>query len=130
MLTIARAASKEIVGPAKTRQLRPITLGSEAVALWRDTVHEWQQLARTDTALGPWLFSARPDHRTRLTTSCLAPWFGALCAEAGCPDVTLHRLRHSMATALVYRGTSCRPSTDSATATPRPLFGFTVTSSR
>ena len=31
-------------------------------------------------------------------------WFGAVCTEAGYPDVTLHRLRHSVATALVSRG--------------------------
>ncbi|MET3808240.1 integrase [Nakamurella sp. UYEF19] len=57
-----------------------------------------------DEGFGPWLFSARQDHSTRLTTSCLAHWSGALCAEAGHPDVTLHRLRHSVVTALVSRG--------------------------
>ncbi len=40
----------------------------------------------------------------RLTTSCLGRWFGALAREAGHPDVTLHRLRHSAATNLVSRG--------------------------
>jgi len=63
-----------------------------------------RQRAGTDEAFGPWLFSARPDHSTRLTTSCLAHWFAALCVDTGYPDVTLHRLRHSVATALVSRG--------------------------
>ena len=104
MLTIARAASLEVVGPTKTRRVRRLTLGAEAAALWRESVHGWQQRAGTDAEFGPWLFSARPDHNTRMSTSCLGHWFGAVCAEAGYPDVTLHRLRHSVATALVSRG--------------------------
>ena len=104
VLTIARAASMEIIGPTKTRQVRRLTLGASAAALWRDTVDQWRQRAGTDDAFGPWLFSARLDHSTRLTTSCLAHWFRELCAQAGHPDVTLHRLRHSVATALVSRG--------------------------
>jgi integrase len=39
-----------------------------------------------------------------LSTSCLGHWFATLCDDAGLPDVTLHRLRHSVATALVSRG--------------------------
>ena len=104
VLTIARAASMEIVGPTKTRRVRRITLGAGAADLWRESVHGWQQRAGADAAFGPWLFSARLDHSTRMSTSCLAHWFGALCSEAGYPDVTLHRLRHSVATALVSRG--------------------------
>lgn len=104
VLTIARAASMEIIGSTKTRQIRRLTLGLAAAVLWRDTVDRWRQRAGNDTEFGPWLFSAHPDHQTRLTTSCLAHWFGALCAEAGHPEVTLHRLRHSVATALVSRG--------------------------
>ncbi len=104
VLTIARAASMEIIGPTKTRQIRRLTLGVVAAALWRDTVERWQQRATSDEAFGPWLFSAHADHHNRLTTSCLAHWFSAFCVEAGYPDVTLHRLRHSVATALVSRG--------------------------
>jgi len=104
VLTIARAASMEIIGPTKTREIRRLTLGAAAAVLWRDTVQRWRQRAGSDAAFGPWLFSARPDHSTRLTTSCLAHWFRALCVDAGYPDVTLHRLRHSVATALVSRG--------------------------
>jgi len=85
VLTIARAASLEIIGPTKTRQCRRITLGAGAAALWRDTVRKWQQRAAVESAFGPWLFSARPDHSTRLTTSSLTHWFGALCADAATP---------------------------------------------
>jgi integrase len=54
--------------------------------------------------IGPWLFSSDVDHSRRLTTSGFGHWFAQLCGGAGMPEVTLHRLRHSMATALVSRG--------------------------
>src|SRR5664279_4743648 len=41
---------------------------------------------------------------TPLSTSCLAHWFAELCTDAGHPDVTLHRLRHTVATTLVAQG--------------------------
>jgi integrase len=44
------------------------------------------------------------DHTIRLTTSCAGHWFIELTAAAGNPDVTLHRLRHTVATVLVGRG--------------------------
>jgi integrase len=53
---------------------------------------------------GPWVFSREPSHQQRLTTSGLGHWFSALCHDADQPQVTLHRLRHSVATALVSRG--------------------------
>ena len=43
-------------------------------------------------------------HRIRLSTSFLAHSFARLCASAGVPDVSLHRLRHGVATFLVDRG--------------------------
>ena len=44
------------------------------------------------------------DHSTRLTTSCAGHWFAALAERAHHPDVTLHRLRHTVATVLVGQG--------------------------
>ena len=41
---------------------------------------------------------------TRLTTSCAGHWFAALAERARHPDVTLHRLRHTVATVLVGQG--------------------------
>jgi integrase len=55
-------------------------------------------------SFGPWLFSGRPNHATRLTTSCAGHWFADLATRSGHPDVTPHRLRHTVATVLVGRG--------------------------
>jgi integrase len=46
--------------------------------------------------------TAAPVHRLQADT--LAHWFAALCTDADMPDVTLHRLRHSVATVLVGHG--------------------------
>jgi integrase len=62
-------------------------------------------VARAGSAgFGPWLFSPRPDHTTRLSTECAGRWFTDLTASAGHADITLHRLRHTVATVLVGRG--------------------------
>ena len=49
------------------------------------------------------VFPPRRSHHP-LSTSCLAHWFAELCTDAGHPDVTLHRLRHTVATTLVSQG--------------------------
>ena len=103
ILTISRSTSNEILGCTKSGRIRRLTLGHETAELWRNTVQDWQE-RKGDVQLGPWLFSAEPGHQVRLTTSCLGHWFGALAHQAGHPDVTLHRLRHSAATNLVSRG--------------------------
>ena len=103
VLTIARSTSNEVIGPTKSGRIRRLTLGSTTAELWRDTVRQWGGRS-AGTEFGPWLFSPETDHRTRLSTSCLGHWFATLCDDAGLPDVTLHRLRHSVATALVSRG--------------------------
>jgi integrase len=104
VLTIARGTSNEVVGPTKTGRIRRLTLGPTTATLWRHTVEQWRQRAGEGQRFGPWLFSRRADHTTRLSTSCLAHWFAELCADAGHPDVTLHRLRHTVATTLVSQG--------------------------
>jgi len=43
-------------------------------------------------------------HDASLCQSLFEGWFAQLCAAAGMPEVTLHRLRHSVATVLVGRG--------------------------
>ncbi len=50
------------------------------------------------------VFSPDIDHRRRLTASGMGHWFAELCAEADLVGVSLHRLRHSVATFLVGRG--------------------------
>jgi integrase len=100
VLTIARGTSNEVVGPTKTGRTRRLTLGPTTAALWRHTVEQWRHRAGEGQRFGPWLFSRRDDHTTRLSTSCLAHWFAELCADAGHPEV---------------------PSTVSGTPSPQPL---------
>jgi integrase len=75
VLTISRGTSAEVVGPTKSGRVRRLTLGSTTAGLWRSTVETWSQRAGEANAtagspFGPWLFSGRPNHATRLTTSC------------------------------------------------------------
>jgi len=104
ILTIARATSNEVVGPTKSGLIHRLTLGPTTAALWRHTVEQWRHRAGEGQRFGPWLFSRRADHTTRLSTSCLAHRLAELCTETGHPDVTLHRLRHTVATTLVSQG--------------------------
>jgi integrase len=132
-LTISRGTSNEVVGPTKTGRIRRLTLGSTTVQSWQRLKGTWRRRATTarstprrgggiapqhpskkapfptpdagnQDVFGPWVFSRDPLHRTRLTTSALGHWFGQFTKAAGYPDVTLHRLRHSVATALVSQG--------------------------
>ena len=59
---------------------------------------------RRAEGLGPWLFSRRPDHTTRMPCNVLADLFRAFARRHGHGDVTLHRLRHTVATVLVADG--------------------------
>lgn len=113
VLTISRGTSGEIVGPTKNGRIRRLTLGSTTAQLWRSNVAAWRNAAdeaghdppgEPPAAFGPWLFSGRIDHTSRLTTSCAGHWFADLATRSGHPDVTLHRLRHTVATVLVERG--------------------------
>lgn len=103
VLTIERAASGEVIGPTKTRTVRRLTLGPTSTDLWQASIQAWRARSGSDQ-FGPWLFSPDPSHGSRLTTGGLGHWFAQLCAAAGMPEVTLHRLRHSVATVLVGRG--------------------------
>ena len=108
VLTIERGVSGEVVGSTKTRRVRRLTLGQTTVALWRESEVTWRSRLQPDcseaTDLGEWLFSRDLDHTRRLTASAMGHWFAQLCAEAGLPGATLHRLRHTVATFLVGRG--------------------------
>ncbi len=104
VLHIARGASMEQIGPTKTGRTRRLTVGTTTATLWHDMVDTWRGRLPDGVELGEWLFSADLTHRSRLTTSYLAHLFGQLRDEAGVPSVTMHRLRHSVATFLVDRG--------------------------
>lgn len=138
VLTISRGTSNEVDGPTKSGRIRRLTVGATTAQLWRSSVATWRERAEADqhddpgsrTGFGPWLFSRRPDHSARLTTSCAGHWFAALAERAGHADVTLHRLRHTVATVLVGRATSFRPNTVSGTAMPPRPCGSTATRCR
>ena len=94
--------------PTKTSRIRRVTLGAGVAALWRSTVRTWRERTAATHASGnggfePWLFSGHPDHAAPLTTSCLGHWFADLADRAG-QDITLRRLRYTMATVLLGRG--------------------------
>lgn len=78
-------------------------MGPTSTGLWQTSVQAWRARSGSDR-FGPWLFSADPNHASRLTTGGLGHWFAQLCEAAGMPEVTLHRLRHTVATVLVGRG--------------------------
>jgi integrase len=104
VLTIERGISGEEVGPTKTKQVRRLTLGRSTVELWRVSEAAWRRRAAGKNEFGEWLFSRDLDHCRRLTTSGLGHWFAELRDEAGLEGVSLHRLRHTVATYLVGRG--------------------------
>lgn len=104
VLTIERGVSAEQVGPTKTGRVRRLTLGASTARLWRECEVNWHAKAPTALSFGPWLFSGQADHQARLTAGALGHWFAALCDEAGLPGISLHRLRHTVATFLVGRG--------------------------
>lgn len=104
VLTIERGVSAEQVGPTKTGRTRRLTLAASTAELWRADEDRWRGRLGGDGVFGPWVFSRDLDHRRRLTASGLAHWFSDLCATAGAPGVSLHRLRHTVATFLVRQG--------------------------
>jgi len=103
VLTIERGVSGEQIGPTKTKRTRRLTLGRTTVELWRSSEQTWRRRVE-GTAFGEWDFSLDSDHQRRLTAGALGHWFAELCAEADLVGVSLHRLRHSVATFLVGRG--------------------------
>jgi integrase len=103
VLTIERGVSGEQVGPTKTKRTRRLTLGRTTVELWRASERTWRGRGEC-ASLGEWVFLPDIDHQRRLTASGMGHWFAELCAEADLAGVSLHRLRHSVATFLVGRG--------------------------
>jgi len=104
VLHIDRGVSAEVVTTTKTGRSRRVTLGAGTAQLWQDTTRVWQDRLGAGTPLGPWLFSAEPDHQQRLSTGALGHWFTAFARRHGYDDVCLHRLRHTVATVLVSEG--------------------------
>lgn len=104
VLHIDRGVSADVVTTTKTGRSRRVTLGAGTAQLWQDSTRGWQHRLDGGGPLGPWLFSAEPDHQQRISTSALGHWFTAFVRRHGHDDVCLHRLRHTVATVLVSEG--------------------------
>jgi len=103
VLTIERGVSAEQIGPTKTKRTRRLTLGRTTAELWRASEQTWRGRG-VGVPFGERVFSPDIDHQRRLTASGMGHWFAELCTEADLVGVSLHHLRHSMATFLVGRG--------------------------
>jgi integrase len=103
VLTIERGVSSEQIGRTKTKRTRRLTLGRTTVELWRASDQTWRGRVR-GASIGEWVFSPDIDHQRRLTAGAMGHWFAELCAGADLVGVSLHWLRHSVATFLVGRG--------------------------
>jgi integrase len=103
VLTIERGVSGEQLGPTKTKRTRRLTLGRTTAELWRTSESAWRGRGENGS-FGEWVFSRDNDHERRLKASGMGHWFAELCAEADLVGVSLHRLRHCVATFLVGRG--------------------------
>ena len=99
-LQIVRAISAEQVTTTKTGRARRLTLGASTARIWQDTVDGWQQ-RRPDLTSGPWLFTSYATPDVRKTSGALGHRFADSTRRHGHGDVTLHRLRHTVATVLV-----------------------------
>ena len=104
VLHIDRGISAEVVTTTKTGRSRRVTVGIRTARLLEDTLTTWRARLPAGEALGPWLFSADPDHQERLRCSSLGHWFQTFVRRHEHPDVCLHRLRHTIATVLVADG--------------------------
>lgn len=118
VLHIQRAVSAGQLTTPKSGYGRTLTLGADTAALWHRLRDDWTcrlndaggstreavSDGRAAVRLGPWLFSAAPDHQCRLGTEALGHRFEDLRDAAGVPTATLHRLRHTVATFLVSQG--------------------------
>lgn len=102
-LRIVRAISAEQVSTTKTGRTRRVTLGVTTTALWHETVSAWQA-RRGPTPFRPWLFSSSTAPDRRMTCGALGHLFADFTCRQGHSDVTLHRLRHTVATVLVSHG--------------------------
>lgn len=103
-LHIQRAVSATEIALPKSGRDRTLTLGSSTTKLWHTLEADWRTRCTDIESLGPWVFASDHDHHHRLGVGVLDQRFRRIRAEAGVPEASLHRLRHSVATFLVGRG--------------------------
>lgn len=100
MLSISRGLSRDTIVSTKTGRSRRLTLGATTVDLITGHIDRWPVPDG-----GPdWLFSPDASRATHVRAHTLSKRFARVAAQAGVPDASLHRLRHSVATHLVNQG--------------------------
>ena len=110
VLHIERGVSAGVLTTPKSGQARRLTLGARTAELWQQLHETWGQRWRETLScppverLGPWLFAADLAHQRLPRPEVLGHRFNLIRADAGVPDATLHRLRHTVATTLVREG--------------------------
>ncbi|WP_235734416.1 tyrosine-type recombinase/integrase [Nocardioides alcanivorans] len=110
VLHVDRAISGGVVTTPKSDRGWALTLGTHTVDLWHQLAQSWQrrwqdqQTSGANPGWGPWVFTADLAHQRRLGAEVLGHRFVRIRDEAGVPDATLHRFRHSVATTLVRDG--------------------------
>ena len=95
-----------VVGPTKTYRTDRITLSAPTVRLWREYVLEWWG-PRTLAGIDPvWLFPAHPRSSRVAEPATLARRLTVLTSELESSHelVSLHRVRHTVATMLTRDG--------------------------
>jgi len=101
VLHIDRAVSAEVVTTTKTGRSRRLTVTTTTAELWQQALA--QAVVRQPESERLWLFA--PDRGLgRLTCGALGHAFSRFTRQHGHGDVTLHRLRHTVATVLVANG--------------------------
>lgn len=104
-LTITRAVSAGQLTVPKSGRSRTLTVGTSTAVVWQTLARRWAERA-THAGRGPlgsWLFASDPGHQHRLGAEVLGHRFAHVAATAGV-SVTLHQLRHAVATLLVSQG--------------------------
>jgi integrase len=99
VLRIERAVSGGQIGSTKSKRSRRITLGATTAAMITAHLAEFPA-----TAAGDWLFATDASRTAFARPDRLSHRFDRVKTDAGIPDASLHRFRHSVATYLVGKG--------------------------
>jgi integrase len=95
-----------VIGPPKTYKAGRITISTATARLWRHYLSDWfgpSVVSGVDTV---WLFAVRPRASRPVHPATLADRFARIADRARGPGgaVSLHRVRHTVATTLVSLG--------------------------
>jgi integrase len=94
-----------VVGPPKMYKTGRVTVSAATAQLWDQYLREWFEPSVVSGVDTVWLFVAKPSASRHVHPTTLASRFDELARRVGtCDAVTLHRVRHTVATALVSLG--------------------------